>query len=334
MSVHARPVPPAARHDAWGVSGKSLGDISFKANPVVQFAVGARQRPQSAIATVNRKPFSQSLNSGNDGRITWEPELNKRPSSQQDDALSRHQMQKNSQNQASNVPPLQKGPGVHATGSPAPSSRVPEQKEADTNIPAIGFDGRQEFTGSSGQAVSGVRKRPISAMANMSRGTPSTQEKTEIEELKQEIMEITRTVASAAKEKRGGVSVKETEQMLRRYVCTSDASQVHITKSALLALILQRQEEYLRAVLSEHEGEAAREGKAAQNRWAIMVGLADKAKELQERVREGVKDVELSKTALGAAKEQTKKVTEERDLLRAALIQASRDKGGDRKSVV
>jgi hypothetical protein len=144
-------------------------------------------------------------------------------------------------------------------------------------------------------AVASVNQMPFGQNLNAERSNrvcitwePMEQEKSEIEELKQEILDITcKAVNTGGKgREKKGMSVAETKQMLCSFVCISDASQVHITKSALSELTLQQQEQSQRRVLEEfgQEGEKEREGKQTQGCLGVMVELVDKARELQELV--------------------------------------------------
>jgi len=132
--------------------------------------------------------------------------------------------------------------------------------------------------------------------------------------------------------------IDETEALLKRFVCSSDPTQVHMAKSSLMALVLQRHEEFQRFALSEiggvmldnGGGQSFRGGigRGCRTRLKVLDNLVEKAKELHheaiEKGREHVSAVE----ALQTAQVEIRKLTEERELLRATLSHASKSKGG------
>ena len=113
--------------------------------------------------------------------------------------------------------------------------------------------------------TSGARNRPQSAMPTVNRGgSASAAEKIEIEDLKREILEVTKRIASNRKDLQDSVlltgaqdgslqrvqSVEETESALKRFIPTSDSAQVQQAKNALLCTLLQKLEELNRDTLS------------------------------------------------------------------------------------
>jgi len=156
--------------------------------------------------------------------------------------------------------------------------------------------GRVMFTGSA--AGPGGRSRPLSAMASMRNGTTSNKDKTEIEALKAEILEITKKMLRKehGSEGRDRRAVKDTENALKGFACTNDPAQMQVAKSALLAMVLQKHEEYQRDALSEFErdvpaeprpgdadGSAGRVGsargkKGPQTRFGVLLGLVEAAR--------------------------------------------------------
>jgi hypothetical protein len=84
-----------------------------------------------------------------------------------------------------------------------------------------------------GKSGSVVKCRPLSAMANMSRGMASHSEKMQIEELKREIREIARNIPAPPRGGRNADNQRcgnesDTEEVLKRFVYTNDAGQVCI----------------------------------------------------------------------------------------------------------
>jgi hypothetical protein len=247
--------------------------------------------------------------------------------------------------------------------------------------------GRVMFTGSA--AGPGGRSRPLSAMASMRNGTTSNKDKTEIEALKAEILEITKKMLRKehGSEGRDRRAVKDTENALKGFACTNDPAQMQVAKSALLAMVLQKHEEYQRDALSEFErdvpaeprpgdadGSAGRVGsarlkKGPQTRFGVLLGLVEAARGVRSdlhrkekehsAVRESLAELRLVSTPYpgaaslcpaphrsacrpvrsgatagrscrcaaadgGGGRQEMGKVLEERDLLRAALLEAGR----------
>lgn len=178
---------------------------------------------------------------------------------------------------------------------------------------------------------SGTKCRPLSAMANMSRGLASCAEKVQIEELKKEIREITRNIAASGKMGDDDRMCRDTEEVLKRFVYTNDAGQVQMAKSALQTMVLQKQEEFSRHALMEissmetaERERKPREGKIvdmdlSQTRFEIMLGLVQKAKGQRKDLEERTRQHHDALAGLKNAKEDIKKLTEERDLMRATL---------------
>ncbi|EKX45521.1 hypothetical protein GUITHDRAFT_108395 [Guillardia theta CCMP2712] len=180
-----------------------------------------------------------------------------------------------------------------------------------------GADPSKQINGSC--ELLGIKIRPLSAFTTSSgmKGAASATEKFEIEELKKEILEITRRLNTMK-------DMSTTEAMLKRFVCTSDPTQVHMAKSSLMALVLQRHEEFQRFALFASGGL----GRGCRTRLKVLDNLVEKAKELHHEALEKGKEHVSAVEALQTAQLEIRKLTEERELLRATLSHASKSKGG------
>ena len=236
-------------------------------------------------------------------------------------------------------------------GSENERREIPPKISADFGPGVVG-SGRPHTSG--GEGSSAGRNRPQSAMPSMSRaGSVPSAEKLEIEDLKREIMEVTKRINSNRKEliqQHGGnnsglgrvSSVDETESALKRFITTSDPTQVQMAKNTLLCMVLQKHEELHRDTLSalslQHGAGAAdvdngrtprssgslgsARDKSNNSRSATMLALVDMTRSLSDQVS-GMKDQTNSAASeLEEAKGQIRKLTEERELLRATLTQA------------
>eukprot|EP00802_Teleaulax_amphioxeia_P003831 Tamp_03834.p1 GENE.Tamp_03834~~Tamp_03834.p1 ORF type:complete len:714 (+),score=246.13 Tamp_03834:147-2288(+) len=225
-----------------------------------------------------------------------------------------------------------------------------ERREALAKISSDGTSARPHTSG--GEGSSG-RNRPLSAMASISRGgsVPSA-EKVEIEDLKREIMEVTKRINSNRKEllqqhgKSSGLSrvssVDETENALKRFITTSDPTQVQMAKNSLLCMVLQKHEELhrdtLRSLNLQHGAGAAEvengrtprssgslgsaRDKNNNSRSATMLALVDMTRSLSDQISGMKEQTNSAASELEEAKTQIRKLTEERELLRATLTQA------------
>lgn len=224
---------------------------------------------------------------------------------------------------------------------------------------------------SGGEGSSTRNHRPLSAMASISRGgTVSSAEKFEIEDLKREILEVAKCINNNRTELQQSdakvsstlarvLSVDETENALKRFITTNDPAQVQMAKNTLLCMVLQKHEELHRDILSTlHKEHGAFNGEQAtrtssnssssssigsardrgrdglpRSRSAVMLALVDKTKSLSSQIS-GMKDESMSAAnQLQDAKLEIRKLTEERELLRATLTQAGRPGGGSIKMV-
>jgi hypothetical protein len=203
-------------------------------------------------------------------------------------------------------------------------------------------------TSGASNSSSAQRNRPQSAMPSMNRGIASAADRGEIEDLKRDIIEVTRRINSNRQELQSKdlissssfprvSSVDETESALRRFIPTNDPAQVQLAKNTLLCMLLQKNEELHRDTLSvlnlQHgaspsDAAASRlpssGGSTSRPRCSIMLALADKTKTLSNDLCTMKNQTTSSATALIEAEQQIRKLTEERELLRATLTQASR----------
>ncbi len=226
--------------------------------------------------------------------------------------------------------------------------RENERREALAKISSDGTSARPHTSG--GEGSSG-RNRPLSAMASISRGGSVTSaEKVEIEDLKREIIEVTKRINSNRKElmqqhgKSNGLSrvssVDETENALKRFITTSDPTQVQMAKNSLLCMVLQKHEELhrdtLRSLNLQHGAGAAEvengrtppsslgsaRDKNNNSRSATMLALVDMTRSLSDQIWGMKEQTNSAASELEEAKAQIRKLTEERELLRATLTQA------------
>ena len=193
--------------------------------------------------------------------------------------------------------------------------------------PVADADGQPRVAISGSAAPPSGRNRPQSAIVSM-RGMASNSEKSEIEDLKAEILEITRKMQRRehGSKQRDKEQLNATEHALKGLVCSNDPSQVHMAKSALLAMVLQKHEEYQRHALSELERDmpstrpgagddgrlperpggpgGARSSKAPQTRFAVMLGLVDTARGLRSDLQRKEKENEAGRQALDTARKE------------------------------
>ena len=219
-------------------------------------------------------------------------------------------------------------------------------------------EARPHTSGGEGSGSS-TKNRPMSAMASISRGgIASTAEKADIEELKREIMEVAKRINNNRKELQQSdakvssalarvTSVDETENALKRFITTSDPAQMQMAKNALLCMVLQKHEELYRDTLCvlnlQHEGApsdaaASRSSSGSsmvsardrtkdglpRSRSGVMLALVDRTKSLSSQISQMKHETSTAASELHQAKSDIKKLTEERELLRATLTQAGR----------